>query len=176
MNKSFQESNGTVLSTDWKSIGSKKTEYNGNDDWLHVCYVVCHFQSNSLIRSSVRVVQSGTHVDVNHVCAFAAFSARQEERRLCAITTAYVSLVAWLQCSSSRHWCKWEYIGWHKRWVIGCVTWLSAPSFSACLVLNNLCIFPRSAPFDKLIWVYVCIDLRQLSTIEIRFCLSRLDL
>ena len=29
MNKSFQESNGTVLSTDWKDIGSKKTEYKG---------------------------------------------------------------------------------------------------------------------------------------------------
>ena len=27
MNKSFQESNGTVLSTDWKDIGSKKTVY-----------------------------------------------------------------------------------------------------------------------------------------------------
>ena len=26
MNKSFQESNGTVLSTNWKEIGSKKTE------------------------------------------------------------------------------------------------------------------------------------------------------
>jgi len=26
MNKSFQESNGTVLSTNWKDIGSKKTE------------------------------------------------------------------------------------------------------------------------------------------------------
>ena len=27
MNKSFQESNGTVLSTNWKDIGSKPTEY-----------------------------------------------------------------------------------------------------------------------------------------------------
>ena len=27
MNKSFQESNGTVLSTNWKDIGSKKTEH-----------------------------------------------------------------------------------------------------------------------------------------------------
>lgn len=26
MNKSFQESNGTVLSTSWADIGSKKTE------------------------------------------------------------------------------------------------------------------------------------------------------
>ena len=26
MNKSFQESNGTVLSTNWKDIGSKRTE------------------------------------------------------------------------------------------------------------------------------------------------------
>ena len=26
MNKSFQESNGTVLSTNWKDIGAKKTE------------------------------------------------------------------------------------------------------------------------------------------------------
>lgn len=27
MNKSFQESNGTVLSTNWKDVGSKKVEY-----------------------------------------------------------------------------------------------------------------------------------------------------
>ena len=27
MNKSFQESNGTVLSTNWKDIGKKKTEF-----------------------------------------------------------------------------------------------------------------------------------------------------
>ena len=27
MNKSFQESNGTVLSTNWKDIGAKKTEH-----------------------------------------------------------------------------------------------------------------------------------------------------
>jgi len=27
MNKSFQESDGTVLSTNWKEIGAKKTEY-----------------------------------------------------------------------------------------------------------------------------------------------------
>ena len=27
MNKSFQESNGTVLSTNWKDIGAKKTEF-----------------------------------------------------------------------------------------------------------------------------------------------------
>jgi suppressor of G2 allele of SKP1 len=27
MNKSFQESDGTVLSTNWKEIGTKKTEY-----------------------------------------------------------------------------------------------------------------------------------------------------
>lgn len=26
MNKSFQESNGTVLSTNWSEIGAKKTE------------------------------------------------------------------------------------------------------------------------------------------------------
>lgn len=32
MNKSFQESNGTVLSTDWKDIGSKKIkEYSSED-------------------------------------------------------------------------------------------------------------------------------------------------
>ena len=29
MNKSFQESNGTVLSTNWKDIGSRKVEAGG---------------------------------------------------------------------------------------------------------------------------------------------------
>jgi hypothetical protein len=32
MNKSFQESDGTVLSTNWKEIGTKKTEYKS---WRH---------------------------------------------------------------------------------------------------------------------------------------------
>lgn len=31
MNKSFQESNGAVLSTDWKEISKKKTEFKGVD-------------------------------------------------------------------------------------------------------------------------------------------------
>lgn len=32
MNKSFQESNGTVLSTNWKDIGSRKVEMSKSDD------------------------------------------------------------------------------------------------------------------------------------------------
>jgi len=31
MNKSFQESNGTVLSTNWNEIGNKKTEIQAPD-------------------------------------------------------------------------------------------------------------------------------------------------
>ena len=61
MNKSFQESNGTVLSTNWKEIGSQKTEVG---PLLQVLMSICKDCTNGLKRSVGCIVwcsQSGVH-------------------------------------------------------------------------------------------------------------------